>query len=96
MLRSQFEEKRAERVQKYQGMNLYIKNLHDDVTDDVLREEFAPFGSITSAKVGGDAEYTLVAFLTCRAMNSWQNLVYSWKGGSSRSQLHYSTLGVTV
>lgn len=51
MLRSQFEEKRAERVQKYQGMNLYIKNLHDDITDDQLREEFAPFGSITSAKV---------------------------------------------
>lgn len=51
MLRSQFEEKRAERLQKYQGMNLYIKNLHDEVTDDMLREEFAPFGSITSAKV---------------------------------------------
>jgi polyadenylate-binding protein len=54
MLRNQFEEKRAERVQKYQGMNLYIKNLHDDVTDDILREEFAPFGSITSAKVMAD------------------------------------------
>jgi len=54
MLRSQFEEKRAERVQKYQGMNLYIKNLSDDITDDQLREEFAPFGSITSAKVMSD------------------------------------------
>ncbi|KAF8065880.1 ATR2 [Scenedesmus sp. PABB004] len=54
MLRNQFEEKRAERLQKYQGMNLYIKNLHDDVNDDTLREEFAPFGAITSAKVMSD------------------------------------------
>jgi RNA recognition motif-containing protein len=44
---------RAERVAKYQGMNLYIKNLADDVNDDVLREEFAPYGTITSHKVGG-------------------------------------------
>ena len=43
---------RAERVAKYQGMNLYIKNLADDVTDDQLREEFAPYGTITSHKVG--------------------------------------------
>jgi len=42
---------RAERVAKYQGMNLYIKNLSDEVTDDQLREEFAPYGTITSHKV---------------------------------------------
>ncbi|GBF93221.1 hypothetical protein Rsub_05953 [Raphidocelis subcapitata] len=51
LLRSKFEEVRAERVAKYQGMNLYIKNLADDVNDDVLREEFAPYGTITSHKV---------------------------------------------
>lgn len=42
---------RAERLAKYQGMNLYIKNLADEVTDDQLREEFAPYGTITSHKV---------------------------------------------
>ena len=39
-----------ERVAKYQGMNLYIKNLADTVDDDKLRAEFEPFGTITSAK----------------------------------------------
>ncbi|KIY98360.1 hypothetical protein MNEG_9600 [Monoraphidium neglectum] len=51
LLRAKFEEVRAERVAKYQGMNLYIKNLSDEVTDDQLREEFAPYGTITSHKV---------------------------------------------
>ena len=46
-----FDEARQERVQKYQGMNLYIKNLTDEVDDAELRSEFQPFGTITSAKV---------------------------------------------
>ena len=54
LLRAKFEEVRAERVAKYQGMNLYVKNLADDVTDDQLREEFAPYGTITSHKVMAD------------------------------------------
>jgi polyadenylate-binding protein len=51
MLRAKFEELRAERIAKYQGMNLYVKNLHDDIDDDALRTEFSQFGTITSAKV---------------------------------------------
>ena len=44
---------RQERIAKYQGMNLYVKNLDDTVDDDTLRTEFTPFGTITSAKVRG-------------------------------------------
>lgn len=54
MLRQKFEELRSERISKYQGMNLYIKNLADDVDDDTLRDEFSAFGTITSAKVMKD------------------------------------------
>ena len=54
-LRKLREDARQEKQSKYQGVNLYIKNLEDDVDDDKLREVFAPFGTITSAKVMRDA-----------------------------------------
>lgn len=55
MLRQKFEELRQERIQKYAGLNVYVKNLQDDVDDEALRSEFAQFGTITSAKVMRDA-----------------------------------------
>jgi len=42
---------REERAQKYQGINLYVKNLDDSVNDVKLLEAFSPFGNITSCKV---------------------------------------------
>lgn len=50
-LKNKFEKLKAERIQRYQGVNLYVKNLDDSITDDVLREHFSQFGTITSAKV---------------------------------------------
>lgn len=54
-LRKSYEAARLEKANKYQGVNLYIKNLGDDVDDDKLRQMFAEFGPITSAKVMRDA-----------------------------------------
>uniref|UniRef100_A0A8C5RGM0 Polyadenylate-binding protein n=1 Tax=Laticauda laticaudata TaxID=8630 RepID=A0A8C5RGM0_LATLA len=50
-LKRRFEQLKQERISRYQGVNLYIKNLDDTIDDEKLRKEFSPFGSITSAKV---------------------------------------------
>jgi len=58
-LRHKFEQMKLEQMTKYQGVNLYIKNLEDDIDEDKLRAIFAEFGTITSCKV------------SCRWTNLW-------------------------
>lgn len=53
-LRKQYEAARQEKSAKYQGVNLYVKNLGDEVDDEELRKIFEPYGAITSAKVMRD------------------------------------------
>ena len=50
-LKRRFEQLKMERLTRYQGVNLYVKNLDDSIDDERLRKEFMPFGTITSAKV---------------------------------------------
>lgn len=50
-LKRRFEQLKLERMNRYQGVNLYVKNLDDTIDDERLRKEFSPFGTITSAKV---------------------------------------------
>jgi polyadenylate-binding protein len=54
-LRKQYEAARLEKASKYQGVNLYVKNLTDDVDDEKLRDIFSAYGTITSAKVMRDS-----------------------------------------
>uniref|UniRef100_H3DKL7 Polyadenylate-binding protein n=1 Tax=Tetraodon nigroviridis TaxID=99883 RepID=H3DKL7_TETNG len=53
-LKRKFELIKQDRIQRYQGVNLYVKNLDDGIDDERLRKEFAPYGTITSAKVMTD------------------------------------------
>merc|ERR1711870_224152 len=50
-LKKKFEALKVERLNRYQGAHLYVKNLDDTIDDERLRKEFAPYGTITSAKV---------------------------------------------
>ncbi|XAR61910.1 hypothetical protein NMG60_11016459 [Bertholletia excelsa] len=53
-LKSRFEQIAKETADKFQGVNLYVKNLDDSVDDDKLKELFSEFGTITSCKVMRD------------------------------------------
>ncbi|KAG0145649.1 hypothetical protein CROQUDRAFT_658440 [Cronartium quercuum f. sp. fusiforme G11] len=53
-LRRAHEQQKYETTLKYQGVNLYIKNLDDEYDDEKLQAEFVPFGTITSCKVMKD------------------------------------------
>ncbi|CAA2996191.1 polyadenylate-binding 2-like [Olea europaea subsp. europaea] len=53
-LKSRFEQSAKEAVDKYRGVNLYIKNLDDSIDDNKLKELFSEFGTITSYKVMQD------------------------------------------
>jgi polyadenylate-binding protein len=49
-------------MSKYQGVNLFVKNLEETVDDEKLRQEFTPYGTITSAKVMRDDKGTSKGF----------------------------------
>ncbi|RLM66315.1 polyadenylate-binding protein 2-like [Panicum miliaceum] len=53
-LKRRFEQSLKDAADKYQGLNLYLKNLDDSIGDDQLRELFSNFGKITSCKVMRD------------------------------------------
>jgi len=53
-LKKQYEQQKMEKLNKYQGVNLYVKNLDDEINDERLLQEFAVYGTITSAKVMRD------------------------------------------
>ena len=55
-LRKQYEKAKADKLNKYQGVNLFVKNIADEVDDEALRERFSDYGTITSAKIMTDPE----------------------------------------
>ena len=56
-LKGQYEQTLKETADKFEGLNLYVKNLDDSINDDKLRELFSEFGTITSCKVCNLVQY---------------------------------------
>jgi polyadenylate-binding protein len=53
-LKEKFDKIKQERINKYQGVNLYVKNLDETLQDDAFRTAFEEYGQITSCKVMRD------------------------------------------
>ncbi|KAJ8570796.1 hypothetical protein K7X08_037768 [Anisodus acutangulus] len=84
LLKRLFEERRKEQIMKYQGSNVYVKNIDDDVSDNELRELFSQCGTITSVKVMQDEKgvsrgFGFVCFSTAeeayKAVNAFHGLM---------------------
>lgn len=50
-LKTRFRVLKLEQMTKYSGINLYIKNLEDEITEERLKKEFTQFGNIKSARI---------------------------------------------
>eukprot|EP00072_Mus_musculus_P032907 XP_006499888.1 PREDICTED: polyadenylate-binding protein 1-like isoform X1 [Mus musculus] len=57
-LKRRFEQMKQERQNRYQGVNLYVKNLDDSINDERLKEVFSTYGVITSAKVMTESSHS--------------------------------------
>jgi len=55
-LKQKFEAAKQDRMHRFQGLNLYVRNLDESVTEDDLRRDFAAFGTITSVKIMRDTD----------------------------------------
>lgn len=50
-IKNKLEAEKEDKISKFQGMNLYVKNIDDSVTDEYFREQFSKFGTVTSARI---------------------------------------------
>lgn len=55
-LKKRFEQLRLERMTQYSGINLYVKNLEDEIDEERLRKEFSQFGTVKNVKIMMDPE----------------------------------------
>ena len=54
-LQQSYQQKRLDRVNKLQGLNVYVRNLDEAVTEEELREQFNQYGPISSVRIDRDA-----------------------------------------
>jgi len=61
-LKEKLKKMSEERMNRYHGLNLYVKNLDDTIDEEGLKQEFSQFGTITSAKIMSDEKTSSKGF----------------------------------
>ncbi|KAJ6365739.1 hypothetical protein OIU76_030499 [Salix suchowensis] len=74
ILSAQFEQRRKERLQKFKGLNVYVKQIDENVDDSQLNDYFSQCGVISSAKImrdqkGASKGFGFVCFSTPEEAN---------------------------
>ncbi|KAJ6369223.1 hypothetical protein OIU78_001561 [Salix suchowensis] len=74
ILSAQFEQTRKERLQKFKGLNVYVKQIDENVDDSQLNDYFSQCGVISSAKImrdqkGASKGFGFVCFSTPEEAN---------------------------
>ncbi|KAJ6708393.1 POLYADENYLATE-BINDING PROTEIN 7 [Salix viminalis] len=74
ILSAQFEQRRKERLQKFKGLNVYVKHIDENVDDSQLNDYFSQCGVISSAKImrdqkGASKGFGFVCFSTPEEAN---------------------------
>ena len=80
---------RQERIAKFQGMNIYVKNIDDQITDEQFKDLFSKYGTITSARIMKDDQtgvsrgFGFVCYTSpeeaSRAINAMNNEIWAGK-----------------
>uniref|UniRef100_M8ARJ2 Polyadenylate-binding protein 5 n=1 Tax=Aegilops tauschii TaxID=37682 RepID=M8ARJ2_AEGTA len=83
-LKENLERARNEKFKKFEGLNLYVKNLDDSINDLNLRGLFEFFGEIGSCKVMVDSQgrskgYGFVSFTTIEAIDGMNRKIVGKK-----------------
>jgi polyadenylate-binding protein len=83
---------KRERIVKFQGCNLYVRNLEETMDDAALRKEFEPFGAIQSARVamedGRSKCFGFVCYSTPDEANRAREQMNRKPVGASQKPLH--------
>jgi len=53
-LKEEHEKKKIETIQKYQGLNVYVKNIDDTIDSNKLKEYFSVYGEVQNTYIAKD------------------------------------------